>query len=150
MIWRFYFFLLLCCNLKKCSIVRSFLTFDSNSVFIVSVRRLVFLLIRRLAYCYFGEIEFLIHSICFLFILLLASFCFLVTSLFYFLVLLELTVTPMAVLILYLAKDADKVRSVLFIVLFNLIGSLPFMTFCYTGEGSGSLTRGSMFIIDSW
>ena len=51
-------------------------------------------------------------------------------NVFSFLIMFETIVFPIYIFILNFSKDQDKIRSVLFMVFFNLAGSLPFMFFC--------------------
>lgn len=118
-------------NLKDNFFFSHFFLLDSSSMFMFCISPLVSFLIVRIIFIFGSLDESLIYKFNFNFLVLSVGLTFLVRDCLSFLILLEITVFPMAFIIFSFSKDLDKLSSILFIMFINLLGSIPFMIFIW-------------------
>nr|YP_009228540.1 NADH dehydrogenase subunit 4 [Phyllocoptes taishanensis]ALK03803.1 NADH dehydrogenase subunit 4 [Phyllocoptes taishanensis] len=137
MIWSWLALSLLFCSCKSYSFFSGFMVSDSYSLFMLSICPLTFFLLCSFEFVSVGDREDLDFKFLFFLLMVLVGGAFLAVNPFLFLVALELTVTPMCILILVYSKDYDKLLSVFFMLFINLLGSIPFMMFCLLYNKAG-------------
>lgn len=118
-------------SLKDNLFINSFFFADKNILFLFFTFPLVFFLISTLLFknsSYFLK-KFYFFSFSSVFFFL--SLCFFRNLTIFFLIFLERCVVFMVMLILILSKDSDKISSVFFIFLLNILGSIPFIIFSF-------------------
>lgn len=133
-----------------------FFLIEPSSVFIISVIFFsIFILFTfRFSNLLFSEV--LNYFFWFGVVIFSLFLCFLCNSPIFFIIFLEICVPPIVYLILNLSKDLDKFTSVIFIFCINILGSIPFIIFCYfflQNFNSNSLFLSSFdsnFIIDTF
>lgn len=110
------------------------LDFNHESIFMCRILSLVYLLISFFPFVSLDYSSKFIYSLYFSFLCFFLFFVFTFSDCFYFLVALESTVFLIWFLVLNFSKDFDKLDSVLFLVLVNLRGSLPFIIFTLSSD----------------
>lgn len=103
-----------------------FLFLNSYLLILVSISFFLVVYVGYFLFSYFNSLDFNIYLI-FYFSVLLINFCFVSDNIFSFLIFFELSLIPIVFLILNFGKDFDKLESSYFMLIMNLIGSLPFV-----------------------
>lgn len=129
MIWLFFFFFFLFLRTKDFFFFNSFLYVDSPTIIIISIRFLVYFFIYNFSFYYSIFSEKIFSEFFFFFVIFFVTICFLSSFPFYYILFLEFCVFPMFFLIFIFGKDYDKGSSGVFIVLLNLLGSIPFIIY---------------------
>lgn len=132
MISVFLFFSTFLLSCKNNFIHFKFFYFDLHSIFMMIIFFLVILII---FISYFNSSNFkdlYFFSIVFSFFFFFIFFCFRTCRRFLFLLSLEICAFLMIFFIFNYAKDYDKISSSTFIFCINIVGSIPFMIFCWS------------------
>lgn len=132
MIWLILFNLFFWFSLKDNLFLRRRFYIDSQSIFMVSISPLVLFLLFWFPFAYHKENINNSYKILFTLLICVVSLVFMSSDPFLFLVLLELSIPVMFALILIFSKDFDKYSSLFFIIVINILGSIPFIFFVYT------------------
>lgn len=134
------FFILIRISLKEKYFLSSFFKVEYLEIFIISIPIFSSALIYHLS---FKEFNFLEKFSKVLITIILRTFrlCLFSSRIFNFLFFLELRSFFIVFLVLNLSKDQDKLSSILFIIFFNMLGSLPlfYIFFCYKNSELNSL-----------
>lgn len=118
------FFFLFMASLKEKYILSSLFKIGSFELFIFSVPIFSIVLVAIFSYNYFFKIEKR-RKILILLIFLFFNMCIRSSNIYNFLFFIELCSFLITFLVLNLSKDYDKFSSIIFIFIFNILGSLP-------------------------
>lgn len=149
MIWVIAFLIFFLFNVKNFIFFSSFLVFDNFRIFMTCISPLVFFLISNFVFPRLISIEDILFNFFFFILIFLVTCTFLISDSFYFLLFLESTVCFIVTLMIIFSKDYDKFVSVFFIVLMNLVGSVPFIIFCYFFNFDPFLVLSNIFVFGS-
>lgn len=131
MIWVFLFLIFFLFNLKDSLFFSNFFFLDRSRVFIRSISPLVLYVILSIFMCFGSSMDMKFYKFGFNLLVGTVTITFLVSDCLRFLIFLEITIFPMALLIFFFSKDLDKVSSIMFIMFINILGSLPFIAFVW-------------------
>lgn len=116
-------------SLKDNLFINSFFFADKNVLLLFFTFPLVYFLISTLLFKSSGVFIEKFYFFSFSSVFFFLSLCFFRNLTIFFLIFLERCVVFIIMLILILSKDFDKISSVFFIFLINILGSIPFMIF---------------------
>lgn len=121
---------------------------NSSVFFMVSISFPVLYLVFSFLFRNFNFFDNFFYLFLYVFIFFLLNFRFFISSSFIFLVLLEITVMPMSILVVYFSKDKDKIYSVFFMIFINIFGSIPFIIFLSISMFNFFLVKFSLVFFD--
>lgn len=127
MIWSFFILLIPLTALKEIYFLSSILELGVVSSLMILLGPFNVFMLILLHFFSEDEVKLKKISLSIIFILIVVSGSFICNDPLPFLLLLETSVLPTSLLILFLSKDQDKLASVILIMLINLRGSLPFI-----------------------
>lgn len=124
---------------KKISFYRdSFLLYPELKFVLAIVFMLVFI-ISRMKFCYTSKKEKIYHLTIRLGLLVLSALAMITGSFFIFIVTMEIRAFPAALLIMFQAKEFEKLYSTLIMLAFNLIARIPFITLINENRLTGAV-----------
>lgn len=106
-----------------------FVTIDESTFILYIIGIFSLILINTIIFSYITQTEFKLQTLLFPFIIISILLRFIIENLFVFLILFEIIIFPIFILIYNFSKGTDKISSVIFILFFNLSGSVPFIIF---------------------
>lgn len=133
----FIFLLSFFCLFKPITFFSSSYIFFDRSLFLLSVFFIVFKIIKNTNFNTLSIRNSITHDVFFLLVFLSLAFCFFSCNSLIFLFWLEICVFIIIFLIFNFSKDQDKVSSTFFIFFLNILGSIPFILFCFFVDTKG-------------
>lgn len=130
MMWVFFTFFISFLSSKRCYFFTTLFEVEVRSLLVVLLGPFNIFIFRFFSFFSENWAKWRKLFLSMAFILTIVSLRFLCNSPFTFLILLETSVLPTALLIILLSKDKDKLISVFLMIVINLRGSLPFI--CYS------------------
>lgn len=127
MIWGLIFVSFFLLKLKSFYFLNMFFYFDSFTLFIFRIFPLVCFLILKSNFFFLNFDNYVLNSIYFFTIISFVNLFFFSNTNFFFLLIIEICVYLIFFLVLQLSKDSDKFRSLIFIIIINMLGSAPLM-----------------------